>query len=244
MGDELLILAATAASIAFIHTLIGPDHYVPFLAMSRARGWSFRRTLGVTAACGLAHIAGSVGLGVVGVGLGLAIGGLTWIEGFRAQVAGWLLLGFGVAYTAWGLRQAWRNKPHTHIHAHGDRTVHDHRHTHHGSHVHLHEALASDAVRDGNARQLVPWVLFTIFVFGPCEPLIPLLMYPAAARSWWSVDLVTLVFGVVTVVTMVAAVAVGHRGLARLPFGRLERYVHALAGLALVACGAAIQLGL
>jgi len=246
MGDELLILTATAASIAFIHTLIGPDHYVPFIAMSRARGWSVRRTLGVTAACGLAHVVGSVGLGLVGVALGLAIGGLTWIEGVRGQVAGWLLVGFGVAYMAWGLRQAWRNKPHAHAHTHGDGTVHEHRHTHRGGHVHVHEAAEArpGSPRELGVRQFVPWVLFTIFVFGPCEPLIPLLMYPAAERSWLGVGLVTFVFGVVTVGTMLGAVLVGQRGLSRLPLGHLERYVHALAGFALIACGAAIQLGL
>jgi hypothetical protein len=246
MGDELLILTATAASIAFIHTLIGPDHYLPFIAMGRARGWSLRRTLGITAACGLAHVAGSVALGMVGVALGLAIGGLTWIEGVRGQVAGWLLIGFGVAYMAWGLRQAWRNRPHTHVHAHGDGTVHEHRHTHHSGHVHVHEAVAVrlDGQGSGGTRQLVPWVLFTIFVFGPCEPLIPLLMYPAAERSWVGVGLVSLVFGAVTVVTMLGAVLVGQRGLSRLPLGHLERYVHAMAGFAIIACGAAIQLGL
>jgi len=36
MSNELLILTGTAASIGFLHTVFGPDHYVPFVVMARA----------------------------------------------------------------------------------------------------------------------------------------------------------------------------------------------------------------
>jgi hypothetical protein len=241
MEGNLLILAGTAASLAIVHTLIGPDHYLPFIAMSRARDWSLKRTLGITAACGLGHVAGSIALGVLGILLGLALGGLEWIEGVRGQVAGWLLIGFGLAYTAWGIRRGVRNRPHSHWHTHKDGVAHAHRHRHAGTHAHAHDESAPAALE---AASLTPWVLFTIFVFGPCEPLIPLLMYPAAEGSWGGVALVGGVFGVLTVTTMLGAVWVGYVGLSRLSFGRMERYSHALAGLAVLACGAAIQLGL
>jgi len=245
MGPELLVLAGTAAAIGVTHTLIGPDHYVPFIAMARARRWTTARTAAVTAACGVGHVVGSIGLGVIGIGLGLAIGGLEWIEGVRGEVASWMLLGFGLAYLAWGLRRAVRNRPHTHWHDHGDGTVHRHRHVHRGSHAHAHEARSNDAESNGSVvRQVTPWILFTIFVFGPCEPLIPILMYPAAEGSWLGVGLVAAVFGVATIATMLAAVLIGYRGVTRLPFGRLERYSHAIAGVAIVVCGVAIRLGL
>jgi hypothetical protein len=51
-------------------------------------------------------------------------------------------------------------------------------------------------------------------------------------------------FGLATLATMLVTVALGHLGLSRLPLGRLERYSHALAGMALMACGLAIQIGL
>ena len=70
-----------------------------------------------------------------------------------------------------------------------------------------------------------------------------MLMYPAAGGSWWGVALVVLVFGVATIATMLAAVTLGYLGISNLPIGRLERYSHVLAGLTLVACGLAIQLG-
>jgi hypothetical protein len=49
MNQELGILLITAVSIEFFHTLFGPDHYVPFIAMSKARNWS---TLKTTILCG------------------------------------------------------------------------------------------------------------------------------------------------------------------------------------------------
>ncbi|NHZ72906.1 MAG: hypothetical protein GWP16_00340 [Nitrospirae bacterium] len=248
MTEQLTILAATAASIGLVHTLIGPDHYVPFIALSGARKWSLSKTLGVTAVCGVGHVLGSVVLGGLGILLGVALGGLEWFEGFRGEIAGWLLLGFGVAYTAWGLRQAYRNRPHTHWHGHSDGTTHEHTHTHRQEHAHVHasqqELAQGDRESSTSGRRITPWVLFLIFIFGPCEALIPVLMYPAAEGSWWGVALVVAVFGLATVATMLATVAVGYLGISRLPLGRLERFSHALAGLTLVACGLAIQLGI
>ncbi len=49
---------------------------------------------------------------------------------------------------------------------------------------------------------MTPWVLFVIFLLGPCEALIPLLMFPAATESWATLFLVTGTFGLATVATM------------------------------------------
>jgi len=63
----------TAASIGFFHTLLGPDHYLPFVMMSWARKWSAAKTLLITFVCAVGHIASSVVLGFVGVGFGTAV---------------------------------------------------------------------------------------------------------------------------------------------------------------------------
>jgi len=240
MSEELMVLSATAAFIGFVHTLIGPDHYVPFIAMSGARDWSLARTLTITVVCGVGHVAGSVVLGLIGISLGLGIHELSWFEGVRGNLAGWLLLGFGLLYMVWGLRQAVRNRPHRHLHAHGGHELHEHVHSHTGDHLHVHEATGKSAP----SRTITPWILFVIFVFGPCEALIPVLMYPAAEGEWWWIGTVVLIFGSVTIATMAAIVALGYLGLAKQPFKHFERYTHALAGFALFVCGLGIQIGL
>jgi len=226
------MLTLSAAAIAFIHTVLGPDHYLPFIAMAKARGWPMHKTLRITLLCGAGHLGGSVALGLLGIAIGTQLAALEWLEGVRGDFAAWLLVGFGLAYMAWGLRQAWRNRPHTHVHQH-DGIVHSHTHTHRDDHAHVH-------AKTGQQASITPWIIFVIFVLGPCEPLIPLLMYPAAQESLPGVLLVTGVFGVVTVATMLAAVWLTLRGLQRLRLPALERYAHALAGGAVLACGLAI----
>ncbi|WP_028895035.1 sulfite exporter TauE/SafE family protein [Syntrophorhabdus aromaticivorans] len=233
MSRELTILLATAASIGFFHTLMGPDHYIPFVAMAHARKWSSMKTLCVTALCGLGHIASSVLLGIMGIALGIAVTKLEFIESFRGNLAAWALIAFGLMYFAWGMRKASRNKPHRHAHFHGDQDLHVHEHVHTQEHVHVHQTEGKAAI--------TPWILFTIFVFGPCEPLIPILMYPAAKNSMLGLVLVTSVFGGVTIMTMIGAVFVSRLGVHFLPMARLERYSHALAGATIFLCGIAIQ---
>jgi nickel/cobalt exporter len=233
---EILVLAGTAATLGLVHTVIGPDHYLPFIVIGRARRWTLRKTLLVSFLAGLGHILSSVVLGFLGIALGIAVARLEGVESARGEVAAWLLIGFGLAYFIWGLRRAWKKRPHAHPHAHVDARAggHDHVHTHaDAEHVHLH----------GEAKKanITPWVLFTIFVFGPCEPLIPLVMYPAARHSTPGVILVAAAFGLATVLTMLAIIAAASWGVSFVRLGKLERYSHALAGLMIFVSGMSVR---
>jgi nickel/cobalt transporter (NicO) family protein len=233
MSDNLVILAIAAANIGFFHTLLGPDHYLPFTMMAMARKWSKAKTALITVLCGIGHIAGSIILGFVGIFMGIAIGNLEAFEGIRGDLAAWLLIGFGLAYFVWGIRRAIKNKPHVHQHSHDDGVVHEHTHTHTHTHAHVHEATEK--------ANVTPWALFIIFVLGPCEPLIPLLMYPAAESSLGGVLLVAGIFGITTVLTMLTIVLISVYGVNFLPLAKLQRYTHAIAGATICACGLAIR---
>jgi nickel/cobalt exporter len=222
MSPELLALTGTAASLGLLHTLVGPDHYVPFVAMARAGKWTRSKTITITVLSGLGHVGSSVLIGALGIAFGSALAHLEWVEEIRGAVAAWLLTGFGLAYMVWGIRRALRSKKHMHGHAHADGKIHAHTHSHDVLHVHPH-------VND-SSPSITPWVIFSIFVFGPCEPLIPLLMYPAAVHSTAGVVLVALVFALATIGTMLAMVFLALAGIELLPFSRLERYMHAMAG--------------
>jgi nickel/cobalt exporter len=233
MTAELSALIITAASIGFFHTIFGPDHYLPFIMMSWARNWSGIKTSLITFLCGLGHIGSSVVLGLLGVTLGLAVNKLEIFESFRGNLAAWLLIAFGLVYLVWGLRRAIKNKPHVHSHAHAEQFVHEHMHSHSEEHVHVHN--------DPKKANITPWALFVIFVFGPCEPLIPILMYPAAKNSIAGLIIVTAVFGTVTISTMLAAVLLARTGINLLPLMKLQRYAHAIAGATIFLCGVSIQ---
>lgn len=251
MTADLGALSAAAVTIAFFHTLYGPDHYLPFVAMSRVGGWSLRKTLWVTLLCGVGHVASSVVLGFIGIAFGIVVLQLESLESLRGDLAGWLLVAFGLTYFSWGVVQAIRNRPHAHLHVHFDGTVHAHQHVHQDAHLHVHESAADlapqkvePAAAPPRKASLTPWVLLTIFVFGPCEPLIPLLMYPAAKANALGVILVTLLFGLTTLATMTGMVVLMCAGAGAVRFERFHRYSHALAGLTVASCGVAIKLGL
>jgi len=224
-------LMAAAIGVAAAHTVLGPDHYLPFIMLARARGWGRARTAVITVACGIGHVGSSILLGGLGVVTGVALSRLRGLEGLRGGVAAWALVAFGLAYMAWGIRRALRTRTGQEIHSHGG---HVHIHAHGGrQHHHAH-----DHADDGSSTTF--WTLFIVFVLGPCEPLIPLFMVPAARGRWDLAMLTGLVFGVVTICLMVAIVMAGAAGLQRLPLGHLERWAHSMAGAVIAASGLAV----
>ncbi len=229
MTNEFLLLLITTVSIAFLHTLTGPDHYLPFIVISRAKKWTTQKTIWFTALCGLGHVGSSILLGFVGIGLGIAVGQLELWEGMRGSVISYVFTAFGFVYLIWGIRKVWRNRPHKHLHYHSDGSLHQHEHTHQQEHAHIHA--------EEKKVNLTPWILFTIFVFGPCEPLIPLVMYPAAQSSIWSVVIVITIFSIVTIATMLTMVLLVSYGFKLFPTKAIEKYNHVIAGGTILLCG-------
>ena len=86
-------------------------------------------------------------------------------------------------------------------------------------------------------------MLFIIFVFGPCEALLPILT-ASSVMGWSAVVSSTFIFSTATIVTMIAAVGLGYYGLEALRFKKLEAYAHELAGATIMACGLMILCGL
>lgn len=233
MSDSLAVLLLTTGSIGFFHTIMGPDHYLPFIAMSRSGQWSPTKTIWVTILCGLGHVFSSVLLAFIAIIFGLSVLNLELIETFRAIVAGWLLIVFGLVYMIWGIKGVLKNKLHDHSHFHIDGKQHQHEHAHTGNHSHVHEEVEK--------KNITPWILFLIFILGPCEPLIPLIMYPALNNDIPGVIMVTFTFTLITLGTMLGIIVISFYGINLVPYKKLERYTHAIAGLTIFLCGLGLQ---
>jgi nickel/cobalt transporter (NicO) family protein len=229
MSSELTLLLLTTVSVAFVHTAAGPDHYLPFIVMSKARQWNRAKTAWITFLCGLGHVGSSFVIGLVGVAFGIALFSIKLFESSRGVIAAWVFTIFGFCYLIWGLHRAYKNKTHSHPHVHSDGSLHNHTHTHHDEHSHVHEIEKK--------VNITPWILFTIFVLGPCEPMIPLVMFPAAKHNYFELFLVSVIFGIITIGTMITFVMTASFGLNVLSFKFIERYTHALAGGTIFACG-------
>jgi ABC-type nickel/cobalt efflux system permease component RcnA len=229
----------TALVIGITHTLIGPDHYLPFVALGKARHWSSQRTLMITFLCGLGHVCGSVILGAIGIAAGWNLGRLEAIESIRGNIAAWLLTAFGFVYLVWALKRIGNKKDHTHLHVHhineGD---HCHEHTNQETHAHIH------ILPDGKKSTVTAWSLFIIFVFGPCEAFIPLMLFPAFQQNGSLSIYTTLVFAFATIGTMMGCVYLIEKGLSFTFLNSFSRFAHVAAGATILTCGTAIHLGL
>ena len=215
-----LTLAGVAAAIGALHTL-APDHWVPFAALGRAEGWSARRTAVITAVCGLGHVTVSVLLGAVSLIFGLE---LMQAVGERLEnLAGLLLIGFGVAYGGWGLHRAMRAVIHRHLH---DRQA---RHSHHHHHAPV-----------GN-RPLTPWTLFLLFSADPCVAVVPL-MFASAPLGWSSTLMVVLAYEVATIATMVGLVVPSRVAASALRARWADQFGDAIAGAVIATVGIAVTM--
>jgi nickel/cobalt exporter len=232
MNDSLTLLSVAAVSIGFLHTLLGPDHYLPFIVLSQAKRWSTRKTMIITFLCGAGHVLSSVVLGLIGIGVGISVNKLVSVESFRGSVAGWLFIAFGLVYMVISIRNLVKKHRHTHSHFHFGGHNHNHEHDHYQQHTHVHE---------DETVSTTPWILFLIFVFGPCEPLIPILMYPASENNIAGAVFVSVLFSVATIGTMMSIVLAFKLGLSKINLKPIEKYNHLIAGSIIFFSGIAIQ---
>jgi nickel/cobalt transporter (NicO) family protein len=232
MSDSITLLSVTAISIGFIHTILGPDHYLPFILLSKAKDWSTQKTMLITFLCGLGHVMSSVVLGLVGIAVGISVSKIVSVESFRGNIAAWLFISFGLVYMVVSIRNLIKNRKHSHPHLHANGSKHLHEHDHHRGHSHFHQE---------DIMKTTPWILFLIFVFGPCEPLIPILMYPAAKNNITGAIIVSVLFSVVTIGTMMSVVLAFKMGLSKINLKPVEKYSHLIAGTMIFISGLAIQ---
>jgi sulfite exporter TauE/SafE len=262
--NELQILILSAAFLGFIHTLLGPDHYLPFIVLSKARKWTLSKTFWITFISGIGHVGGSVILGIIGVALGISLSKLEAIESQRGNIVSWLLIAFGLLYTIYGIKKYITHGGHFHLpkflvpkkirnlhhlSMHNNEPAHIHGHEHNHEHIHEHESEHNHADFHTHKHQhqpeditnITPWILFLIFVFGPCEVLIPLVIFPAAEHNTPGVIAVSVVFGIATISTMLFTVYMGIKGLSVIKFKNGDRYFHLIAGLVILISGSGMQ---
>jgi hypothetical protein len=202
-------LALAAAAIGSLHTA-APDHWVPFVALSRARGWSARRTAAVTLACGFGHVTVSALFAIAGIFFGMRV--LGSVGERLGSVAPLLLIGFGVLYGLWGLRRALAPRFHGHAHDHYD-------------HVHVQDPSRASA-----------WMLFLLFSADPCIAVAPFII-AAAPLGIGRTLAVVLFYEAATLATMLVLVLPARAGARVLRAPWLDRYGDAAAGGVIVIVG-------
>lgn len=202
----ILALVLGAMAVGALHTM-APDHWLPFAALARSRGWSARRAARTTILCGFGHVTVSAALAVAALFVGLTV-----VHSFGARFESksiYLLIAFGAVYMIWGFVRDPLAVTHPHRHPHGH---HDHDHG------------------------LTEWSLFLLFSADPCVAVIPMVM-AAATSGWHAVAAVIVAYELATLAAMVALVTTAHAGARALRAPWLDRYGDAAAGALIVAMG-------
>ena len=210
---NVLALVIAAITVGSLHTM-APDHWMPFAALARSRGWTPARAARTTLLCGFGHVTVSAALGVVSLFVGLAV--IKAIGSHLESQANFLLMAFGTAYLVWGTWRSFRRDPQA--------ALHPHHHTH-GHHDHDHG--------------LTEWSLFVLFSLDPCVAVVPMII-AAAGSGWHAVATVIVAYEVATLATMAVLVHVAHAGARAVRVSWIDRYGDVAAGALIVMLGAAM----
>jgi ABC-type nickel/cobalt efflux system permease component RcnA len=233
LESTVYMLLSTAGATALLHTLI-PDHWLPFVLIGRAQRWSGTTTALVSGVSAAIHVALSVALGLLTLGIGI---GAAEIVGESLERAGAVLLMlFGVGYAWW----AWRKGGHFHPG---------------GGLLHSHEAAPPCSGDEGNAnpehlhyhadeiliRGKPGWGalgLAVIVGLNPCVLILPIMLASATKgpQAFW---LVTAASAIPTVVLMVGLSVFGVVGGRRIPVPGAARYMELASGLLIAMLGVA-----
>jgi hypothetical protein len=165
-------------------------------------------------------------LGLGGAAIGWSLSKAGWLQSVRGSLAGWGLIFFGLIYCTWGIIRAGKGTSHKHFDIGNDGAVYVFEHRH------------DELVIPRERHKVTPWVMFVIFLLGPCEPMIPLLYFPAAKNSTFGLVTLIATYTVFTLLTMLTMVFLGYYGFSFLKTSRLEKYMHAIGGFAILSCGA------
>lgn len=201
----MTVLLLSTITVGILHAL-APDHWLPFVSIARAQNWSRRRVTSVTTLAGFGHVSSSLVIAALGIALGFAAEEVNLWESRRGDVASLLLIGFGLAYMVWGIKN-WGRKHSRHI---------------------------------DKAQTVSYWTLFALIVFGPCEPLIPLI-FASSAFGWAEVFAVFLLFGLSTIGMMLLQVHLALFGVSLMRAHWFEHASDVIAGGVIVLTGVFIR---
>lgn len=204
------LLLASSFLVGLVHALAGPDHYIPFIAMAEAGKWSRLKTLSLASFASLLHVGSSIVIGIAGIGAGKQLLHLARIESVRGTLGGYLLMIVGGIYTLYALYK--HRRPH------------------------IHNGLPPA----NTAKTMAGWTLFSIFVLGPCEPLIPL-MFAVLPFGIPGIIGICLVFTLTTLLAVNAAVIFGTSTLKPIAARFSHSFAHLAGGIAILITGITIQ---
>jgi nickel/cobalt transporter (NicO) family protein len=207
-------LLVAAAGVGFGHAIL-PDHWVPLAVIGRTRRYPLSRVARLSGLAGVAHVLVSVVLGALIVVVGLQL--RSTVEHAQDAIVGSLLIATGLLFL--GLELTGRGHRHDHDHSHD----HDHPHHHHE------HGLLSIMVPFGAAAS-------------PDLTILPVFLAATTAGAGAAIGSV-IVFGAVTIGTIVGLTLFAAAGGYQVRGDWLERWGNVLTAAVLIAIGTLVLAG-
>jgi nickel/cobalt exporter len=214
-------LFAAAAGVGFGHAVL-PDHWVPLAVLGRARRYPLSKIARLSGLAGVAHVMLSVVLGAVIIAVGLQF--RSSVASAQDAIIGSLLIATGLGF---GVLQA-TGRGHRHDHDH----PHDHDHHHHHP---------DPDTGHGIGRLAAVMVPFGAAA-SPDLTILPVFLAATTVGVATAVGSV-VIFGAVTIGTIVGLTLGAARGGYQVKGEWLDRWGNALTAVVLVVIGALVLSG-
>lgn len=252
-----LSMVLAGLSVSFFHAIL-PNHWLPFVLAGRAQGWSMGRTLWIVTLAGGGHVLITTLLGVLIVGMGLALS--SYVEAWSVPLAAGALILFGLFYVVRHLRGGGHG--HSHFsdgHAHHPGHAHDHLnrdgqdmqdipHPEHPAypckieHADLSRGPEHEHGEGGRSwapDTVVVASLVAMLTFSPCEGFLPIYL-TAWPYGWTAFAVLSAVLAAGTLSGMLAFTGLTYAGFQRAEMSWMENYEHLVLGSVLILLGGAV----
>jgi nickel/cobalt transporter (NicO) family protein len=220
-------LLAAAAGVGFGHAIL-PDHWVPLAVLGRTRRYPLSRVARLSGLAGVAHVLVSIILGAVIIVVGLQF--RSSIQSAQDTIIGWILIATGIGFAAIEL------SGHGHSHDH----QHDHQHHHDHEDDHGHDHNQQDAQR--GIRRLAAVMVPFGAAASPDLTILPVFLAATTAGVATAIGSL-MIFGAVTIATIVALTLAATRAGYEIRGEWLERWGNTFTALVLVIIGLLVLTG-
>jgi nickel/cobalt transporter (NicO) family protein len=213
-------LLAAAAGVGFGHAVL-PDHWVPLAVLGRARRYPLSRVARLSGLAGVAHVLVSIVLGGVIIAVGLQF--RSAVQSAEDTIVGAILIATGLGFAILELTG--------HGHHHDDADA-GHAHTDAGhAHTHSPDDLRGSGLR-GLAAVMVPFGATA----SPDLTILPVFLAAAAVGVATAIGTL-VIFGAVTIGTIVGLTLAAARTGYEIRAQWLERWGNVLTALVLIVIG-------
>jgi nickel/cobalt exporter len=221
-------LLAAAAGVGFGHAIL-PDHWVPLAVVGRTRRYPLTKVARLSGLAGVTHVLVSLVLGAVIVVVGLQL--RSTVEHAQDAIVGSLLVATGVLFL--GLELTGHGHGHHHDDDHDDHRHPEHDHAHGDSHEHDHE---------GQRHSLLSIMVPFGAAASPDLTILPVFLAATTAGAGAAIGSV-VVFGAVTIATIVGLTLFATAGGYQIRGEWLERWGNVLTAVVLLAIGVLVLTG-